>query len=57
VVAAMAAAIVANEGAQVAIMAPTSILAEQHYRTFSNLLTILVRMDSTSLSVSVLWGC
>jgi ATP-dependent DNA helicase RecG len=39
VVAAMAAAIVANAGAQVAIMAPTSILAEQHYRSFFDLLT------------------
>jgi len=38
VVAALAAAIVANAGAQSAIMAPTSILAEQHYRNFSNLL-------------------
>jgi ATP-dependent DNA helicase RecG len=38
VVAAMGAAIVANEGAQVAVMAPTSILAEQHFRNFTDLL-------------------
>ncbi len=39
VVAAMAAAMVVNSGAQTAIMAPTSILAEQHYRNFTKLLT------------------
>ena len=39
VVAALAAAIVANNGAQSAIMSPTSILAEQHYRNFTGLLT------------------
>ncbi len=38
VVAALAASIVVNAGAQAAIMAPTSILAEQHFRNFSNLL-------------------
>ena len=38
VVAILAAAIVTNAGAQAAIMAPTSILAEQHYRNFSTLL-------------------
>jgi ATP-dependent DNA helicase RecG len=38
VVAALAATITANAGAQTAIMAPTSILAEQHFRNFSSLL-------------------
>jgi len=39
VVAALAAAIVTSTSAQAAIMAPTSILAEQHYRNFLDLLT------------------
>lgn len=39
VVAALAAAIIADNGAQTAVMAPTSILAEQHYKNFRNLLT------------------
>jgi ATP-dependent DNA helicase RecG len=39
VVAALGASIVVNAGAQAAIMAPTSILAEQHYRNFVMLLT------------------
>ncbi len=38
VVAALAAAMVNQGGAQAAIMAPTSILAEQHFRTFQNVL-------------------
>ncbi|MEN8172615.1 MAG: ATP-dependent DNA helicase RecG [Chloroflexota bacterium] len=38
VVAALAAAILSQNGAQSAIMAPTSILAEQHYQTFLSLL-------------------
>ncbi|HNJ13989.1 MAG TPA: ATP-dependent DNA helicase RecG, partial [Anaerolineales bacterium] len=38
VVAALGASVVVSEGAQAAIMAPTSILAEQHFRNFSNLL-------------------
>lgn len=39
VVAAIAAAIVAEGGAQAAVMAPTGILAEQHYRTFTEMLS------------------
>jgi ATP-dependent DNA helicase RecG len=38
VVAALGAALVAYGGAQTAIMAPTSILAEQHFQTFNNIL-------------------
>ncbi|NPV86018.1 MAG: ATP-dependent DNA helicase RecG [Anaerolineae bacterium] len=38
VVAALAAMIVIRQGAQAAFMAPTSILAEQHYRSLSKLL-------------------
>lgn len=38
VIAALGAGMVVSNGAQAAIMAPTSILAEQHYRNFSNLL-------------------
>ncbi len=38
VVAALAAAIVNQSGSQAAIMAPTSILAEQHFRSFTDLL-------------------
>ncbi len=39
VVAALAAAMVTAHGAQAAVMAPTSILAEQHYKNFTALLT------------------
>lgn len=38
VVAALTAAIITRTGSQAAVMAPTSILAEQHYQTFQNLL-------------------
>jgi ATP-dependent DNA helicase RecG len=39
IVAALAVAMVNHSGSQAAIMAPTSILAEQHYRSFQALLT------------------
>jgi len=39
IVAALAVAMVNHSGAQAAIMAPTSILAEQHYRSFLSLVT------------------
>lgn len=39
IVAAMAIAMISNGGAQAAFMAPTSILAEQHYRSLSKVLT------------------
>jgi ATP-dependent DNA helicase RecG len=38
VVAAMAASMIVHNGSQAAIMSPTSILAEQHYRSFTRLL-------------------
>jgi ATP-dependent DNA helicase RecG len=38
IIAALAAAIVVKSGAQVALMAPTGILADQHYHTFLKLL-------------------
>ncbi len=45
VVAAILAAWIAENGGQSAIMAPTSILAEQHYRTFMKLLSAEERSD------------
>jgi len=39
VIAALATEIIAHHGAQVALMAPTSILAEQHYRNMFKMLT------------------
>jgi ATP-dependent DNA helicase RecG len=49
VVAALAAAISAANGAQVAIMAPTSLLAEQHYASLSALLSPVLEEPSIAL--------
>ena len=51
VVAALAAAMITSNGAQAAIMAPTSILAEQHYRSFTNLLNDLLKPEEIRLLV------
>jgi ATP-dependent DNA helicase RecG len=51
VVAALAAAMITSNGAQAAIMAPTSILAEQHYRSFTNLLKDLLKPEEIRLLV------
>lgn len=47
VVAALAILVIAKHGAQSAVMAPTSILAEQHYRSLSRLLSQLVDEKDT----------
>jgi len=51
VVAALAAAMITSNGAQAAIMAPTSILAEQHYRSFTTLLKDLLKPEEIRLLV------
>jgi ATP-dependent DNA helicase RecG len=51
VVAALASSIITNNGAQAAIMAPTSILAEQHYRNFTNLLKDVLKPEEIRLLV------
>jgi ATP-dependent DNA helicase RecG len=51
VVAALAAGIITSNGAQVAILSPTSILAEQHYRSFANLLKELLQPEEIRLLV------
>lgn len=47
VVAALAITMVTSQGAQAAIMAPTSILAEQHYRSFLRLLAGVQPVEPT----------
>ncbi|MBI4772157.1 MAG: ATP-dependent DNA helicase RecG, partial [Chloroflexi bacterium] len=54
VVAAAAMAIAANAGAQAALMAPTSILAEQHYRNISALLQPTIQ--NTQYAIRLLQG-
>ncbi len=51
VVAALAAAMVTNNNAQAAIMAPTAILAEQHYRNFTSLLKDIHKPEEIRLLV------
>src|SRR5574341_2854 len=48
VVAALAAGIITANGAQTAVMAPTSILAEQHYRNFKDLLATPLQLPPFS---------
>jgi len=48
--------IAASNGAQSALLAPTQILAEQHYRGISQLLGQLTRPDGTPLVVALLTG-
>jgi len=51
VVAALAAAMITSNGSQAIIMAPTSILAEQHYRNFTNLLKDVHKPEEIRLLV------
>jgi len=51
VVAAVAAVMITSNGAQAAIMAPTSILAEQHYQNFTNLLKDVLKPEEIRLLV------
>src|SRR5258706_1102503 len=51
VVAAIAAGVITSNGAQAAIMAPTSILAEQHYRNFMDLLKDILKPEEIRLLI------
>ncbi|MDQ3249204.1 MAG: ATP-dependent DNA helicase RecG [Chloroflexota bacterium] len=48
--------IAAINGAQSALLAPTQILAEQHYRSISSLLSQLTRLDGAPLTIALLTG-
>lgn len=48
--------VAAANGAQSALLAPTQILAEQHYRTLSKLLSTLTRPDGRPLATALLTG-
>ena len=56
VIAAAAMAVVVQAGAQAAIMAPTSILAEQHYATISQLLLPAVTQNGQPSAIRLLQG-
>jgi len=51
VVAALASAMIISNDAQAAVMAPTSILAEQHHRSFTNLLKDALKPEELRLLV------
>ncbi len=51
VIAALAAGMITSNGSQAAIMAPTSILAEQHYRNFINLLKDSLKPEEIRLLI------
>ena len=51
VVAALASGMITSNGSQAAIMSPTSILAEQHYRNFANLLKDILKPEEIRLLV------
>jgi len=55
-VAAAAMYVAASNGLQSALLAPTQILAEQHYRGISTLLEKLTRPDGTPLTIALLTG-
>jgi len=51
VIAALAAGMITSNGSQAAIMSPTSILAEQHYRNFTDLLKDVLKPEEIRLLV------
>jgi ATP-dependent DNA helicase RecG len=48
--------VAAANGAQSALLAPTQILAEQHFRSLGRLLSHLIRPDGRSLEIALLTG-